>query len=395
MGISVLSGNLKFLNLGEIIQLLGSSSSTGVLRLKSKYAQQPGLVYIVNGNPIDASTGSATGLDAVNALFGWLDGEFEFSEEKVAKKNVIKKSRMEIMLDGLSLLDDGHIEILGPVTYDQKSKDPSAKEPALPIIRGPLVDYMYVVDEEEVYDGSTITVEGKHGSWFWVILEGIGDIYKETPEGPLTILRIGEGAFVGSIASFLVSGSVRSATIKAVGNVQMGVLDSQRLSIDYSKMSSDFRRFAISLDKRLKQVTDRAVDIQLKKILIEEFVKGKKPVMKQGESTEKLFMIEAGEACIVRKAKHGYVPLATLEKRDFYGYVPFLDMGQEPFSAMVLGSEDLEVSEIDPEIFQNEHNQLSTTFKNIIDHLATCISVTTIVASDFHKKIALKKTKKS
>lgn len=395
MGISVLSGNLKFLNLGEIIQLLGSSSSTGVLRLKSKYAQQPGLVYIVNGNPIDASTGSATGLDAVNALFGWLDGEFEFSEEKVAKKNVIKKSRMEIMLDGLSLLDDGHIEILGPVTYDQKSKDPSAKEPALPIIRGPLVDYMYVVDEEEVYDGSTITVEGKHGSWFWVILEGIGDIYKETPEGPLTILRIGEGAFVGSIASFLVSGSVRSATIKAVGNVQMGVLDSQRLSIDYSKMSSDFRTFVISLDKRLKQVTDRAVDIQLKKILIEEFVKGKKPVMKQGESTEKLFMIEAGEACIVRKAKHGYVPLATLEKRDFYGYVPFLDMGQEPFSAMVLGSEDLEVSEIDPEIFQNEHNQLSTTFKNIIDHLATCISVTTIVATDFHKKIALKKTKKS
>lgn len=395
MGISVLSGNLKFLNLGEIIQLLGSSSSTGVLRLKSKYAQQPGLVYIVNGNPIDASTGSATGLDAVNALFGWLDGEFEFSEEKVAKKNVIKKSRMEIMLDGLSLLDDGHIEILGPVTYDQKSKDPSAKEPALPIIRGPLVDYMYVVDEEEVYDGSTITVEGKHGSWFWVILEGIGDIYKETPEGPLTILRIGEGAFVGSIASFLVSGSVRSATIKAVGNVQMGVLDSQRLSIDYSKMSSDFRTFVISLDKRLKQVTDRAVDIQLKKILIEEFVKGKKPVMKQGESTEKLFMIEAGEACIVRKAKHGYVPLATLGKRDFYGYVPFLDMGQEPFSAMVLGSEDLAVSEIDPEIFQNEHNQLSTTFKNIIDHLATCISVTTIVASDFHKKIALKKTKKS
>lgn len=395
MGISVLSGNLKFLNLGEIIQLLGSSSSTGVLRLKSKYAQQPGLVYIVNGNPIDASTGSATGLDAVNALFGWLDGEFEFSEEKVAKKNVIKKSRMEIMLDGLSLLDDGHIEILGPVTYDQKSKDPSAKEPALPVIRGPLVDYMYVVDEEEVYDGSTITVEGKHGSWFWVILEGIGDIYKETPEGPLIILRIGEGAFVGSIASFLVSGSVRSATIKAVGNVQMGVLDSQRLSIDYSKMSSDFRRFAISLDKRLKQVTDRAVDIQLKKILIEEFVKGKKPVMKQGESTEKLFMIEAGEACIVRKAKHGYVPLATLGKRDFYGYVPFLDMGQEPFSAMVLGSEDLAVSEIDPEIFQNEHNQLSTTFKNIIDHLATCISVTTIVASDFHKKIALKKTKKS
>jgi len=395
MSISVLSGSLKFLNLGEIIQLLGSNASTGVLRIKSKYAQQPGLIYIVNGNPVDASTGSATGLDAVNALFGWLDGEFDFSEENVEKKNVIKKSRMEIMLDGLSLLDDGHIEILGPVTYDKKAKDPSAKERTLPIIRGPLVDYMYVVDEEEIYDGSQITVEGKHGSWFWVILEGTGDIYKETPEGPLTILRIGEGAFVGSIASFLVSGSVRSATIKAVGNVQLGVLDSQRLNIDYAKMSPDFKTFVISLDKRLKQVTDRAVDIRLKKISIEEFVKGKKPVMKQGESNEKLFMIKEGEACIVRKTKHGYVPLATLEKRDFFGNVSFLDMGQEPFSAMVLGSEDLEISEIDPELFQNEHNQLSATFKNIIEHLATCISVTTIIASDFHKKIALKKTIKS
>jgi CRP-like cAMP-binding protein len=389
MSISVLAGSLKFLNLGEIIQLLGSNSSTGVLRIKSKYAQQPGLIYIVNGNPIDASTESATGLDAVNALFGWLDGEFDFSEESVKKKNVIKKSRMEIMLDGLSLLDDGHIEMLGPVTYDKKTK-----EPTLPTIRGPLVDYMYVVDEEEFYDGSKITVEGKHGGWFWVILEGAGDIYKETPEGPLLILRIGEGAFIGSIASFLVSGGVRSATIKAVGKVQLGVLDSQRLNTDYSKMSPDFRTFVLSLDKRLKQVTDRAVDIQLNQVSIEEFVKGKEPVMKQDESNEKLFMITAGDACIVRQTEHGYVPLANLAKKDFFGHVPFLDMGQEPFSAMVLGSEDLEIKEMDSEIFQNEHNQLSASFKNIIEHMATCISVTTIVASNFHKKIANEKTTK-
>jgi CRP-like cAMP-binding protein len=394
MSIPVLSGSLKFINLGEIIQLLGSNASTGVLRIKSKYAQQPGLIYIVNGNPVDGSTGSATGLDAVNALFGWLDGEFEFGEESVEKENVIKKSRMEIMLDGLSLLDDGHIEILGPVTYDKQSKDPS-KEPTLPIIRGPLVDYMYVVDEEEVYDGSQITVEGKHGSWFWVILEGTADIYKETPEGLLTVLRIGEGAFVGSIASFLVSGSVRSATIKAVGNVQLGVLDSQRLGIDYSKMSPDLKTFVLSLDNRLKQVAGLASDIQSNKVSIEEFVKDKKPVMEQDESNEKLFMITEGEACIIRKTEHGSVPLATLGKKDFYGNMPFLDMGQEPFSAMVLGSEDLEVKEMDTEILQNEHSQLSATFKNIIEHLATCISVTTIIAANFHKKITEKKAKKS
>ena len=390
----VLAGNLKFLNLGEIIQLLGSNSSSGILRIKSKYAQEPGLIYVFNGNPVDASAGGATGLDALNALFGWLDGEFDFSEENVAREKVIKKSRMEIILDGLSMLDDGQIEILGPVSYDKKAADPS-KEPTLPVIRGPLVDYMYVVDEEEAYDGSKITVEGKHGSWFWVILEGVAEISKETSDGALKILRIGEGAFVGSIASFLVSGSVRSITIRAIGNVQLGVLDSQRLGIDYSRMSADFRSFVLSLDRRLKQVTERAADIHLQKIKIEDFVKDKKPFIKQGASDEKLYMIEEGEACAVRKTEFGYVPLANLAKDDFFGHVPFLDMGQEPYSASILGSEDFKVKEMDVELFKNEHNGLSASFKNIIEHLATCISVTTMVASDLLKKKAAKKSKKS
>jgi CRP-like cAMP-binding protein len=385
MSNSVLAGNLKFLNLGEILQLLGSNASSGVLRIKSKYAQHPGLIYFDNGNPVNASIGTLNGLDAINALFGWLDGEFEFTEESVDSNNVVKKSRMEIILDGLSMLDDGQIEVLGPVTYEKKGKD-SGEEPSLPIIRGPLVDYMYVADEEEYYDGANITVEGKHGSWFWVILEGAADIFKETSEGPLKILRIGDGAFVGSISSFLVTGSVRNATIKAAGNVQLGVLDSQRLSIDYSKMKPDFRSFVISLDKRLKQVTDLVVDIKLKKITVEEFTEGKKEFMKQGESNEKLFMITAGEACIVRKTDHGNVPLAKLTQRDFFGHIPFLDVGQEPFSAMVLGSENLEVKEIDTEAIQKEHHQLSATFKNVIDHLTTSISVTTMIASDFYKK---------
>jgi len=390
----VLAGNLKFLTLGDILQLLGQNSSSGILRLKSKYAQAPGLIYIFNGNPVDASDGGATGLDALEKLFGWLDGEFEFNEENVARKKVINKSRMEIILDGLSMLDDGQIEILGPVSYAKKAADPS-KEPTLPVIRGPLVDYMYVVDEEEAYDGSKITVEGKHGSWFWVILDGVAEISKETSDGALKILRIGEGAFVGSIASFLVSGSVRGVTIQAIGNVQLGVLDSQRLGIDYSKMSPDFRSFVLGLDRRLKQVTERAVDIHLQKISIEDFVKDKKPFIKQGASDEKLYLIEEGEACAVRKTEFGYVPLANLAKDDFFGHVPFLDMGQEPYSASILGSEDFKVKEMDIELFKNEHNGLSASFKNIIEHLATCISVTTMVASDLQKKKAAKKSKKS
>jgi hypothetical protein len=40
----VLSGSLGFLALGDIIQLLGSSGSTGVLRLINRYAPAPAFV---------------------------------------------------------------------------------------------------------------------------------------------------------------------------------------------------------------------------------------------------------------------------------------------------------------------------------------------------------------
>jgi len=395
MGNFVLAGNLTFLNLGDILQLLGSNASTGVLRITSKYAQDMGLIYFFNGNPVNASLGSLAGLDAINSLFGWLDGEFEFIEEKVAGENVIKKSRMQIILDCLRMLDDGHIDKLGPVTFTKKSLHPLDKLPNQPIIRGPLIDYTYVVDEEEVHAGNKIVIEGKHGGWLWVILEGTAEIIRETPKGPLEILKIGEGAFIGSIASFLLlEGSVRSAAIIAVNNVLLGVLDSRRLSVDFLRMSDQFRSFSISLDRRLKQATNMAVDINLNNIKIEEFVSGKQMIA-QGENVEGLFTITEGEAHIARNTENGYVPLASLYPGDFFGHVPFLDIGQEPHSASVFGSKDLKMSEMDPYILEKEYNQLSYTFKSFIEHLANCILATSMLACEFGKNAVRKKPGKS
>ncbi|MBW2054540.1 MAG: cyclic nucleotide-binding domain-containing protein [Deltaproteobacteria bacterium] len=393
MGRFVLAGNLIFLSLGDILQLLGSNASTGVLRITSRYAQDLGLIYFHDGNPVNASVGSLAGIDAVNSLFGWLDGEFEFIEEKVDGENVIKKSRMQIILDCLRMLDDGQIEQLGPVTFTKKSSHPSDSLSNRPIIRGPLIDYTYVVDEEEVRAGNKIVGEGKHGGWLWVILEGTAEIIRETPQGPLKLLRIGEGAFIGSIASFLLlEGSVRSAAITAINNVLLGVLDLRRLSADYLRMSNQFRSLLISLDKRLKQVTNMAVDIKLENIKVEEFINGKAHVFTQGENVGNLFTITEGEAHIVRNTENGYVPLANLYQGDFFGHLPFLDIGQEPYSASVFGSKDLKISEMDPKILEQEYKQLSSTFKNFIEHLANCILVTSMLACEFGKNIGIKKT---
>ena len=380
------AGDLNFLNMGELLQLLGTSGATGVLRITSKYASDPGVVYIEKGNPIDATNGSRSELDAIYALFGWTDGQFEFVLDSVTREKTITKSRMEIILDGLRMLDEGKVEKLGPAAAQAKSKDSQALSGDIPLIKGPLVDYSYVVDEEVFYSGDEIVREGNHGNWVWVILEGTAEIIKETSSGPLTMLRIGDGAFLGSVASLLAGDNVRSATIVAAGNVQLGMLDSQQLTSELASLSVDFRELINSLDFRLRDVTNMAVEIRNNSAKIKEYLQNKKPVIKQGQSEARLFKIKSGEAFIVRDTDHGPVPLACLKEGEFFGKIPFWDMGHEPHSANVYASSNLKLAAVDVQALQDEYDKISSTLKNIFLHLATCISVTTVVAGEFRKK---------
>ncbi len=390
----VFTGKLEFLNLAELLQILGNNGSTGVLRMISKYTQDPGLIYVDNGDPVDASNGSLKGLDALYSLFGCIEGDFEFNLAKVNKKNVINKNRMEIILDGTRLLDDGKIKKLGPVSFQKEALASSDRGKSMPVIKGPFVDYTYVIDEEEYFDGDEIVTEGNYGKWMWVILEGIVEVSKETPQGPLRLVRISDGAYVGSIASFLMEDSVRNATATAIGRVQLGMLDSQRLSGEYAAMSAELRSVVKSIDKRLKQVTDNTVGAYLNANKLDEFIKGKKPVIEQGGNEERLFTIVQGNASIVRKINNGYVPLLNLTQGDFFGHIPFLKMGHEPHSASVFASKDLKIATLNHTNLQKEYAGLSTLFRNIIEYIATCISVTTMIACEFQMKSKLKTTSK-
>ena len=391
----ILAGNLDSIGLSELLQLIGSNSYTGILRIRNKYVQGAGLIYVIDGNPVDASNGPLTGIDALYSLFGWITGEFEFSKEQVTRKNVIKKSPMEIILDGLKMLDDGEIEKVGPVSVQKVSLGETDKETTIPFIRGPLVDYLYVVDEEGYSDGDKITQQGQHGSWMWVILEGAVEVVRETPKGPLSIARLGVGAFIASFSAFMIKGNIRSANVVAVGNVQLGVLDTERLFIEYGHMSNEFKGLVLSLDKRLREVSDRAVEFFSGQNSLKAFVKDRKKLIKQGGNEDRMLRITQGRAFIVRHTKHGYVPLAKLSKGDFVGHVPFLDIGHEPYSASVLASKDMKLSALDPDSLQKEYDQLSTTLRNLLENAATCVSVTTKLACDFYKKIGDKKSGKS
>jgi len=382
-----LAGNLKFLNLGELLQIFGTNASTGVLMIKSRYSEEPGRMYFVKGNLVNAAAGSREGLDAAHALFGWTEGEFEFRTEDVKTKNVIQKSRMEIILDALRLLDDGKIEKLGPVTYAKTFDESSEEDSLIPVIRGPLVDYSYVVEEEEYHDGDKIVTEGKFGNWIWVILEGKVEIIKETQQGPLKIVRLTVGSFVGTLATTMPGQyNVRTASVVAVGSVQLGLLDSQRLYSEYIKLTPQFKEIILSLGSRMKQVTDKIVDIGSKNINVKAFLKGKKILIEQGSSDDGVFTITDGEAALVRTTKNGYLPLMILSAGDLLGHIPFIDTGHEPHSASVFVSKDFNTRKIDTGDIQKEYDQLSLTFKNMLENMGTCISATTMIVAELYRQ---------
>lgn len=387
----VLSGALSFVSLPDLFQILGGNNCTGTLHLKSQYAPNPGLIYFVNGNPVNASSGSLRGIDAIYALFGWTEGKFEFNEQGVNAGHVVKQSRMEIVLDALKMVDDGVIKKVGPPSLDEAPvvENGGAKqggEEVLQVTKGPFVDYSHVLEEEDYRDGERIVSQGGHGKWIWVILEGTVDISRETPTGPVTVARLGAGCFVGTLTALSLLPYSRSATATASGDIRLGLLDTEPLSREYASLSPDFKGLLLSLDGRLRKVTDRVVELFMKENKTKGLTEGKKVILKKGSSKEGAFTITDGESCVVGQSKKGYVALLTLGKNDFFGHVPFMDMGHEPRSALVMASKDLKVNMLDMGNLQGEYNNLSETFKNVILNTTACVLMATRMAYYLHEK---------
>ena len=383
----VIQGSIKFLNLGELIQILCGNGSSGVLRIKSPYATEFGIVYFDKGNIINASSGVLSGLDALYSLFGWIEGKYEFTETVPVCERVINQSHMTILLDGMRMLDDGEVEILGPDAVGAAKNTFADNDANPPVIQGPPIDYTYIVSEEEFHDGESIFEEGRHGDWIWVVLEGVVDVARDHPSGFLTVYRLGNGSFVGDVASFLIRNSTRTYSAKAVGKVQLGVIDCRRLAQECSKASDEFKALVLSIDRRLRHITNRLVEYANKENDLDTYLKFRKVVAKQGRQDNRLFLVQHGKASLIQKTDDGIVPLMILEPDDVFGHMPFLDTGHEPEFASVLASEDIEIQTLDSDVIQSDYDTISTTFRNIIENIATRIKTSTTVLKNMQKEL--------
>lgn len=382
-----LEGRLGFLGVADLLQLFGSNGNTGVLILKTPTIDSEGQILIHNGNPVDAILGSESGLKTLYSFFGWVDGSFRFLQKQIDSENKLKQGRMQIILDGLRMLDDGEIRKIEPAEKPSPGPMPTVQNKAdLHVIKGPFIDYMYVIDEELYEDGQEFVVQGSYGSWIWVVLDGVVEVVKKVGDLEIPILRLGTGTFIGNLSAFVHDKRARSASVIARGKVQLGIIDNQRLSSDFAKLSHEFRDIVLSLDRRLKMVTETYVSLSTgtyspphKEGIFTQF-------MKIGDNVQGLWKIDTGEALVVKKdGKKGRL-VSDLGPGDFIGSIHFLDIEMEPSSAGVYVSGDIEKTELDVDRLFSEYKTLSDTLKNMLGTLAKCIAVTGTLITNYSEK---------
>ncbi len=373
-----LSGSLAFISLPDIFQILGSNNATGILKLTSKYTPHAGIIYFLNGNPINTVHGSLNGANALYGLFGWEEGECIFYEQDVRSVDVtIKKGRMEIVLDALRLLDDGKIKKVGPESSSAIHPPDKIDSSGMVVLKGPLTDYFHVVREDFYKAGESIVEEGKHGKWIWNIYEGVVRITRDTPKGPILLARLGEGCYIGTFRALLFGEYERNATVRAEGDVRLCLLDAEPFYREYSRQSPEFRHLLLSLDQRLRKLNERAIDLfsgntSADKNLLKESASNK--VFDTGDN---LYRITEGSVTIVVKKSGGHNIMFSLEENDVFGNIPFVDFGHETGSATIIPSKDLKTEKMDPNEIQKEYDKLSRTFKNLIYNICNYIRNTT------------------
>ena len=373
-----LSGDLKFISLADLFQMLESSNRSGTLKLKGPLRAIEGVIYFVDGNPVNANDGSRFGIDAIYKMFGWMEGRFEFCDESVDVEPVINIGSMRIVLDALRLLDEGAIESIG---IESGSPSPQPDEPSISdnsVIKGPPVDYAYFLEEERFADGEKIVGEGKEGNWMWVILKGTVKISIELPNGSLVLGYLGEGSFIGTFTSFEYWKNARFATVTAVGHVCLGVLDSVALCARYCALSRDFQKLLLGLSIRMKKINDRIVSPSDRPLPLDLPPDPAGSIIEEQKLNNEAFIITNGQAQLYGKDTNDDRLLFGLEKGDVLGKLPFYDIGQEPGCARVIASENLEIRKIDTDTIMKEYARLPRVLRNMINNVSTCVAKTTL-----------------
>ena len=118
---------------------------------------------------------------------------------------------------------------------------------------------MYTMADEENYtDGQVIIKEGSSGDWIYVILSGAVEISKIVGGQRVVIEKLEQGEVFGELG--FVGGLKRTATVTAVGDTTLGIIDRDFLEKEYNQLSSQFRSILETTTRRFKKILDRVYE---------------------------------------------------------------------------------------------------------------------------------------
>ena len=110
-------------------------------------------------------------------------------------------------------------------------------------------------------DGDIIVSEGIVSNNAYVIFEGKVNVTKKVDKKSILINTLNKGEVFGEMG--LISQSVRSASVVAVGNVTIGVIDREQFEDIVSKLPDDARAIVKALVERLRYTSDQLSKIGL------------------------------------------------------------------------------------------------------------------------------------
>jgi CRP-like cAMP-binding protein len=110
-------------------------------------------------------------------------------------------------------------------------------------------------------DGDVIINEGETGNNAYVIIKGQVRITQKVNEKVVTVGTLKEREVFGEMG--LISETVRSANISAVGDVTVGVIDREHFDTAMSEISEGMKPIILTLVERLRSTTHLLTRISL------------------------------------------------------------------------------------------------------------------------------------
>lgn len=118
-----------------------------------------------------------------------------------------------------------------------------------------------IIVKENYKDGQFIINEGSFGEGTYVILEGSVEVSKKINNEKVVITNLGKGDIFGEMS--FIDRQPRSASVIALGDVKIGILDKDFLENEINKTSEDFRLILNAITERLRKTTGELMSLKI------------------------------------------------------------------------------------------------------------------------------------